>query len=109
MEAAVEAEKARCWAPWRRCRAPQEVVAGWLRSDAKNKARMELAVGRLAGVYVQGGELFDDVAGDDNGTAALQCKDGGARQPAGRHCSTGNSRDFADAACNGSDYAVIQC
>uniref|UniRef100_A0A0E0Q941 Uncharacterized protein n=1 Tax=Oryza rufipogon TaxID=4529 RepID=A0A0E0Q941_ORYRU len=95
MEAAVEAEKkaARwCWAapwPWRRrrCRAAAEVVAGWLRSDARNKVRMELAVGRLAGVYVQGGELFDDddddVAGDGDGTAASQCRDGGACQSDG--------------------------
>uniref|UniRef100_A0A0E0AKP4 Uncharacterized protein n=1 Tax=Oryza glumipatula TaxID=40148 RepID=A0A0E0AKP4_9ORYZ len=93
MEAAVEAETkaARwCWAPWRRrrCRAAAEVVAGWLRSDARNKVRMELAVGRLAGVYVQGGELFDDddeddVAGDGDGTAASQCRDGGACQPDG--------------------------
>ncbi len=96
MEAAVEAEKkaARwCWAapwPWRRrrCRAAAEVVTGWLRSDARNKVRMELAVGRLAGVYVQGGELFDDddedgVAGDGDGTAASQCRDGGACQSDG--------------------------
>lgn len=90
MEEAVEAEKkARCWAPWRRrCRGAAEVVAGWLRSDARNKVRMELAVGRLAGVYVQGGELFDDdddddVAGDGDGTAASQCRDGGACQSDG--------------------------
>uniref|UniRef100_J3MLF0 Uncharacterized protein n=1 Tax=Oryza brachyantha TaxID=4533 RepID=J3MLF0_ORYBR len=65
MEAAVEAEKKGrwWWVPWQRCRAATEVVAGWLGSDAKNKVKMELAVGRLAGVYVQGGELFDDVRG----------------------------------------------
>uniref|UniRef100_A0A0D9WZK3 Uncharacterized protein n=1 Tax=Leersia perrieri TaxID=77586 RepID=A0A0D9WZK3_9ORYZ len=67
MEAEVGRAAWWCWAaPWRRRRCGSggreeaEVVGAWLRGDAGNKVRMELAVGRLAGVYVQGGELFGD-------------------------------------------------
>jgi hypothetical protein len=69
MEAIAEANPPR-W--WRRA-APRHVVAAWLRSDDENMTRMEIAVGRLASVYLQGGEIFDVPSEDDK--AACEGKD----------------------------------
>uniref|UniRef100_A0A0E0LLJ0 Uncharacterized protein n=1 Tax=Oryza punctata TaxID=4537 RepID=A0A0E0LLJ0_ORYPU len=48
--------------------------------EAAIEAEKKVRVGRLAGVYVQGGELFDDVTSDGEGIVALQCRDGSARR-----------------------------
>jgi hypothetical protein len=73
MEAIAEANPPR-W--WRRA-APRHAVAAWLRSDDENMTRMEIAVGRLASVYLQGGEIFDVPSDAAKAASASEGKDFG--------------------------------
>ena len=69
MEAVAAASPPRWW----RRTTPGDAVAAWLGSGDKNMTRMEIVVGRLASIYLQGGEISDAPSGA--GESASEGKD----------------------------------